>query len=594
MKRFFYGIIFCLAAWGVNAAELLVEAESFDRKEGWGLDQQAMDVMGSPYLIAHGLGYPVHDAYTEVEFPEKGVYHAYVRTFNWTSPWHKGEGPGKFYLAVDGKRLPRLLGATGDSWEWQYAGEVKIGKLYARLSLQDQTGLDGRCDAIYFTTAKNQVPPSGVEELAAFRKKMLKLPAEPEDAGTYDLVVVGAGVAGMCAATAASRLGLKVALIQDRPFLGGNSSHEIHVGLGGKKQLPPYPNVGNLVEEFCDHNTHYVRQKLYFAPHLVTLYLNCRATKVEMNGNIIVAVIAKHTENSKEFKFKAKLFADCTGDAVIGAAAGADYYMGRESKATYNEKIYAPDVADKRMMGSTIAWFSVERSKPTSFPVFKYGMNIDKRSYIKATTGAWNWEVGFFLDPILEVEKIRDQKLLAIYSNWSYLKNEYKDDDTFARRDLTFTSYVVGKRESRRLMGDLVLTENDIVNHVLYNDGCVTATWPLDVHFPDSANARQFPGMEFLSRTMFTEHKPYPIPYRCFYSRNIDNLFMAGRDISTSHAAMGATRLQKTCGMMGEVVGMAASVCIQKNANPRGVYTSYFEDLKALMNVGVGITKVSE
>jgi hypothetical protein len=143
-------------------------------------------------------------------------------------------------------------------------------------------------------------------------------------------------------------------------------------------------------------------------------------------------------------------------------------------------------------------------------------------------------------------------------------------------------------------MGDVVLTENDIVNHVLYNDGCVTATWPLDVHFPDSANARKFPGMEFLSRTMFTEHEPYPIPYRCFYSRNIENLFMAGRNISTSHAAMGATRLQKTCGMMGEVVGMAASVCVKKETTPRGVYTEYFEDLQALMNEGVGIKGVSE
>ena len=144
-------------------------------------------------------------------------------------------------------------------------------------------------------------------------------------------------------------------------------------------------------------------------------------------------------------------------------------------------------------------------------------------------------------------------------------------------------AYVGGKRESRRLLGDVILAEQDVRNARSYPDACVTATWPLDLHYPQPDNARQYPGEEFRSVCMHVRIEPYAIPFRCLYSRNVENLFMAGRDISVTHVALGTARVQRTCGMMGEVVGMAASLCKKYDTNPRGIYENHLDNLKSLM-----------
>ena len=243
-------LVLLMGSLSAQAAELFVEAESFTQKGGWVVDQQFMDLMGSPYLLAHGMGVPVADAATEVEFPETGDYYVYVRTYNWTAPWKKGEGPGKFSLMVGGKQLSSPLGAEGESWMWQAAGKVKVRQQKTLLRLHDLTGFDGRCDALYFTTEANQMPPSAAEELTSFRRKALNLPDNPPTKDGYDLVVVGGGVAGISAAVSAARLGCKVALVNDRPVLGGNNSSEVRVHLGGRIESGPYKELGNLQKEF--------------------------------------------------------------------------------------------------------------------------------------------------------------------------------------------------------------------------------------------------------------------------------------------------------------------------------------------------------
>jgi hypothetical protein len=181
----------------VIADDLLVEAESFKNKGGWVTDQQFMDVMGSPYLMAHGLGSPVEDATTEITFPKPGTYYIYVRTYNWTAPWSDKAGPGKFRLSVGGKKLSAVLGDTGSEWTWQEAGKVNIKNETTQIALHDLTGFNGRCDAIYFTTKQGEIPPSTGKELEVFRRRALNLPDIVPSAGTYDLVVVGGGIAGM-------------------------------------------------------------------------------------------------------------------------------------------------------------------------------------------------------------------------------------------------------------------------------------------------------------------------------------------------------------------------------------------------------------
>lgn len=581
----------------INSANLFIEAESFAKKGGWVVDQQFMDLMGSSYLMAHGMGEPVEDAQTKVTFPEKGTYYVYVRTYNWTSPWKDGEGPGKFSLYVGNKKLASPLGCEGNTWMWQSAGKVTIKDVNTELSLHDLTGFNGRCDAIYFTTEEGAVPPSDVAALEKFRREKLNLPEEAPLAGEYDLVVVGAGIAGMSAAVSAARLGCKVALLNDRPVIGGNNSSEIRVHLGGRIEAGPYKELGNLQKEFgptrggnaqpADYYEDQKKMDWLLKEKNVSLFTNYRAIAVEKEGDRITAVIAKHIETGEEKRFEAPLFSDCTGDGTIGYLAGADYRMGRESRDEFGEST-APEQADKMTMGASVQWYSEDTKKPSSFPLFEYGVDFNEKNCEKVTMGEWTWETGMNYDQIKDFERIRDYGLMVVYSNWSYLKNEMKENDVYKNRKLAWVAYISGKRESRRLMGDYILKEEDLRKHVVHEDGSAASTWSIDLHYPDPKNTENFPGQEFKSIAKHINIYPYPIPYRCLYSRNIDNLFMAGRNISVTHVALGTVRVMRTTGMMGEVVGMAASICKKYQVNPRGVYQSHLPELKELMKEGVG------
>lgn len=581
----------------INSANLFIEAESFAKKGGWVVDQQFMDLMGSSYLMAHGMGEPVEDAQTEVAFPEKGTYYVYVRTYNWTSPWKDGEGPGKFSLYVGNKKLASPLGCEGNTWMWQAAGKVTIKDVNTELRLHDLTGFNGRCDAIYFTTEEGAVPPSDVAALEKFRREKLNLPAEAPLAGEYDLVVVGAGIAGMSAAVSAARLGCKVALLNDRPVIGGNNSSEIRVHLGGRIEAGPYKELGNLQKEFgptrggnaqpADYYEDQKKMDWLLKEKNISLFTNYRAIAVEKEGNRITAVITKHIETGEEKRFEAPLFSDCTGDGTIGYLAGADYRMGRESRDEFGEST-APEQADKMTMGASVQWYSEDTKKPSSFPHFEYGVDFNEKNCEKVTMGEWTWETGMNYDQIKDFERIRDYGLMVVYSNWSYLKNEMKENDVYKNRKLAWVAYISGKRESRRLMGDYILKEDDLRKHVVHEDGSAASTWSIDLHYPDPKNTENFPGQEFKSIAKHINIYPYPIPYRCLYSRNIDNLFMAGRNISVTHVALGTVRVMRTTGMMGEVVGMAASICKKYQVNPRGVYQYHLPELKELMKEGVG------
>ena len=580
--RVILALLFLVSLGTGRAAELFVEAESFSNKGGWKVDQQFMDLMGSPYLLAHGMGVPVDDASTEVTFPEKGEYYVYVRTYNWTSPWKKGEGPGKFSLSVGGKKMTSPLGAEGSAWMWQIAGKVSVKNLKTVIKLHDLTGFDGRCDAVYFTTEAGKMPPSDIKELEAFRRKALGLPDEAPVAGKYDLVVVGAGIAGMSAAVSAGRLGCKVALINDRPVVGGNNSSEIRVHLGGRIEEGTYKELGGLQKEFGPEKggnaqpaENYEDQKKMdwlAGEKNVSLFLNYRAIGVTKEGDKITSVVVKHIESGKELRFEAPLFSDCTGDGTIGYLAGADFRMGREGRDE---------------LGSSVQWYSVDNKKSSPFPEFSYGVEFNDKNCEKVMMGEWTWETGMNFDQIKDFERIRDYGMLVVYSNWSYLKNHMKENAPYKNRKLGWVAYVAGKRESRRLMGDYILKEDDVTKNVFHEDASFATTWSIDLHWQDPKNSEYFPGNEFKAVTKHILIYPYAVPYRCLYSRNVDNLFMAGRNISVTHVALGTVRVMRTTGMMGEVVGMAASLCKKYGVTPRGVYRSHLDDLKTLMKEGV-------
>ena len=577
---------------GDGETTIMLEAQGFRNTGGWVVDQQFMDQMGAPVLMAHGLGRPVEDATTEVNFPDEGPYHVYVRTRDWVAPWNAEPAPGRFRVLVDGEPLEPVFGTEGEEWHWQDGGTIVPGKGSSEVALRDLTGFDGRCDALVFTTDPDFVPPHGGEDLERFRRQTGAIQG-PEETRSYDYVVVGGGIAGTAAAITASRLGAETALIQDRPVLGGNNSSEVRVHALGGILLEPYPKLGQVVKEISAHNLPnaapaqaYMDEQILRtarAEDRLDLYLEAHAVDLEMDGSRIESVTARHTRSSREMKFSAPLFADCTGDGTLGYLAGADYRMGREGRNQTGESM-APKQPDDMTMGCSTLWNSREANEPVDFPELPWALQFDGDTARVQTKADWKWEAGYNRNMITEFEHVRDYLLRAVYGNWAYLKNNRGD---FSHRRLNWVAYVAGKRESRRLLGDVILNQLDIENAKDYPDACVSATWGIDLHHPAPRNAKNFPE-PFWAANRHPRQKPYPIPYRCLYSRNVNNMFMAGRDISVTHVALGTVRVMRTCGMMGEVVGMAASVGARDGLTPRAIYSARLDELKELMEAGAG------
>jgi hypothetical protein len=239
-----------------------------------------------------------------------------------------------------------------------------------------------------------------------------------------------------------------------------------------------------------------------------------------------------------------------------------------------------------------VLWTSAKTDQPIAFPPCPWALRFTEQTCQNAAVGDWNWEGDFRRHTIDEAELIRDYFFRAIYGNWAFQKNDFSRKEQYAHLRLDWVAYVAGKRESRRLLGDVILTEQDIRENRPFPDACLVSPWYIDLHIADPKNAAAFPEGAFRSLGSRVggdvTTKPHLVPYRCLYSRNVANLMMAGRCISVTHVAHGAIRVQRTGGMMGEVVGMAASLCVQHSTTPRGVYQQHLEELKALLQQGVG------
>lgn len=571
------------AAPHLQAAEVFVEAESFDDRGGWQLDTQFIQQMGSPYLLAHGLGKPVRDAVTRVAIPQAGKYVVWVRTFDWVARWQAPGTPGRFALLINGSPVAEDLGTQGADWQWQRAGEVELAAGQAELVLHDLTGFNGRCDAIYLTTDAHAEPDNSNEVLPPWRRELLGLQDSIAATGPYDLVVVGGGYSGMGAAISAARMGCRVALIQDRPVLGGNGSSEVRVWAMGNIRRGRFPRIGEIVEEFADRATKSpgraeefgdeLKEEVARAEENIDLFLNHHAFAVQMQGNRIETIDALDVRTSQIRRFRSPLFVDCTGHGWVGEKAGADWDMTPEGR-----------------MGMSNMWTWDEAAEPTTFPETPWALplNMEDFPYPRDYHAQWFWESGYDKDPIGEAEAIRDWNLRAGFGAFNAMKNGDGAED-HRNAVLTWMAYVGGPRESRRLLGDVLLTQDDIVQKTEFIDGCVPTTWSIDLHYPKREFAGKFPDNPFISIAVHDRRVDrlygYPVPYRCFYSRNIDNLFMAGRCISVTHEALGTVRVMKTCGMMGEVVGKAASICRQNDCTPRDVYEQHLDELLSLLQL---------
>lgn len=575
-------------------------ATRFDDLGDWTVEQQFVLQMGSSYLLAHGIGEPLKkDAVTSFEVPADGQYTMYVRTKNWTKYWSDGPTPGIFQVSVDGEADAETFGTGDKNWHWQKGGTYTLAKGRHTVAVHDLMGLDGRFDAILFTT-EAEAPADSLEAYKALRGELLP---EPEvDKGSYDFVIVGAGMSGLCAAIAAARLGIKVALIQDRYILGGNNSSEVRVGLGGQINMAPYPSLGYILNEIgpdrignargAHHYQDWKKMDVIVAEKNITLFTGYTVDAVEMVDGKIAAVTAVEATKQDRIRISGYVFSDCTGDAHLAALAGAQTMMGREARSEFGESL-APEKADGYTMGVSIEWYCEDWNTPCSFPdSFDWGLKLDETTVEPVHRANWYWEVGMNDDQVADAEKIRDYGMYVAYSTFSYCKNRLAKKEDWECTHLTWVSHVSGKRESRRIVGDFVLREQDLVRPIPHEDGTCTTTWRIDQHYPDPRNASKYPGAEWMSIGVLTPIDPYPLPYRCFYSKDVPNMFMAGRNISVTHIALGSVRVMRTCAMMGEVVGMAASVCAKKKLLPRDIYKTNFQDLVELMKKGTGRTDV--
>lgn len=583
-------IIFFCASANADQNSLLLEAESFAQPAGWKLDTQFIGEMGSPYLLAHGLGKPVANAQTDIKFPKTGTYNVWVRTKDWVARWDAKEAPGRFKVLVNGKELNTEFGIEGASWHWQAGGQVEIDNVAASIKLADLTGFDGRCDAIYFSL--DDTAPPNDDSLAKWRRDKLGLAENPTQMNGYDLVVVGGGYAGMGAAISAARMGCKVALIQNRGVLGGNGSSEVRVWAMGNIRRGVYPRIGEIINEFADNakkspgtyeefgDSH--KETIVRAEPNIDLFLNHHAYAVTTENNLIKTVSAFDTRTSEQKEFHSKLFSDCTGHGTIGFLANAQWEM-----------------TPKGRMGMSNMWAWAEEAQPVEFPntdKWALDLNMEDFPYPRDHHGQWFWEGGFDKDPLKDAEGIRDWNFRAVYGAFNAMKNR-DGADKHANAVLTWMAFIGGPRESRRMIGDVVLTAEDITSKRIFKDGSVPTTWSIDLHYPKEQYAIKYPDNPFISKAVHDRsvdrNVGYPVPYRCFYSKNINNLFLAGRCVSVTHEALGTVRVMKTCGMMGEVVGKAASICRKHDCDPRGVYEQYWDEMDKLLVLPGGARRLT-
>ena len=415
-----------------------------------------------------------------------------------------------------------------------------------------------------------------------------------------DLCVVGGGMAGLCAALAAARNGAKVVLIQDRPVLGGNASSEVRMWICGAHGADNKET--GILEEILLEN-YYRNPGMKYAlrddflygkcveEENLTLLLSCSVNDLEIApstssgqaGNRIGKVKAWHLTEQCYYEVSAKLFADCSGDSVL-RISGAEFRVGREARSEFSES-HAPETPDDKTMGHSLLLQlrKVGEHVPFIPPSWAHKYTdadlpnrpVRAMADDNSCDNFWWLEFGGMLDTIEDADQIRDECYRIAYGVWDLVKNH--PDGRGHGWELDWIGSLPGKRENVRYVGDHILTQNDVEAEGRFDDIVAYGGWSMDDHHPEAIS---YPG----APTIFhPAPSPYGIPYRCLYSKNIENLFFAGRNISATHMAMSSTRVMATCAIVGQAVGTAAAVAVRHDLSPREVGEAKLGDLQALL-----------
>ncbi|MGQ9552686.1 MAG: FAD-dependent oxidoreductase [Anaerolineae bacterium] len=415
---------------------------------------------------------------------------------------------------------------------------------------------------------------------------------------TFDVIVIGGGLAGVCAAIAAARHGAEVALIQDRPVLGGNSSNEIRVSITGASAggRNPFARETGIIEELLIEdryrsstpypvngeprpNWDWLLLEWVSREENLALFLNTIALEPVMDpeSGAIRSVRAYQSGSEQEYLLHATYFIDASGDGAIAAQAGAEFRYGREGKLDTRESL-APIRGDKQVLGSSLMFSARNVGHPVKFtpPAWAYDYPDEKaipyREHDRVSEGYWWIEWGGNKDTIADNEEIRDELLKMVYGIWDHIKNHgsHKAENLV----LDWVGSVVAKRESRRFIGDYILKQEDLEQRPQFPDAVAYGGWPIDIHPADGLKAQEMPTIQIYCPG------PYSIPLRSLYSRNVPNLFFAGRNISATHMAFSSTRVMGTCAVEGQAVGTAAAICRQYQCVPSELATRHIQELQ--------------
>ncbi|HVX65724.1 MAG TPA: FAD-dependent oxidoreductase [Bryobacteraceae bacterium] len=419
-------------------------------------------------------------------------------------------------------------------------------------------------------------PPENLRHVSGVERHMTLVELDT------DVLVAGGGMAGVCAAVAAARHGAKVVLVQDRSRLGGNSSSEVKmhiVGASCHKGRPGWRESGLLEEFRLDDAVNNPQRcwelwdlllydKVMSEPN-ITLLLESSLYSAAVRDGKIQEVMVRCDKSEHLYRIRAGLFVDATGDSRLGLEAGAEMRVGREARGEFGESL-APEKADRETLGSSILFTSRLHHRPMPFKPPKWARRITKEQLVHRNISSWEYgywwiEWGGNLDTIRDNERIRFELLSIVMGVWDYIKNsgEFPDSSNFA---LDWVGMMPGRRGSRRLVGDHILTQHDLTSGQ-FEDAVAIGGWPLDDHPPGGFDRADLP-----PNTVLHTDEVYNIPLRSLYSRNVRNLFMAGRNISATHAAFTSTRVMGTCSVIGQAVGTAAALCRRRNLAPRELY----------------------
>ncbi len=572
--------------------ELWIDATDFTSVGGWKTDTQYVHLMGAPYLIAAGEpGVPVADATVEITVPENGNYRVWVRDRNWMRQY----SPGQFTLLVNGEDCGKRLGAMpSDRWAWEIAGDFELSRGEATVTLRDLTGYFARCSSILLTTDMDYVPSPELGRIYAERTRIRGLSDEVMDGGDFDVIVAGGGPGGVPAALASAREGLKVLLIQDRSILGGNGSSEVGITFDGAAKKKLFNRETGIAEEirrlrdrvpaYSGDWTAAMEQLVAEEPN-ITLIRDTRVSDVTMDGNTIKSVTAMNILTLAKSRYTAKLFIDCTGDAWLGYYAGAKYRFGREAAYQHGETL-APALADTQTMSGCIKSgnrpFFFDTGAPVEYhaPEWVPRLPESDEEFGRRVGGArmhWWMEIPNTYDDMWDGEEARDALLLVSLGFYDHIKNHWSGKDRVKNYKMDMISVMNGRRESRRLIGDYILTQEDCLNGRHFDDSVSYTGWALDVHHPDGIYSGK-EGPLYCAVSVSAE-----VPYRCLYSKNIENLLFAGRNVSVTHIALGTVRVQNTIATLGQAVGTAAALCIKHGEMPRGIYQRHMRELQQLL-----------